>query len=319
MNADDVNRIYNLFALVEQCGGRLEKAGSRVWASPCPMCGGDDRFTLKETPAGWRWHCRQCGDGKYHGAIDFMMQYGRCDFKTALTALGGVVVSPSLVARARKAPEPVTLPPEDWQREAWHLAFKASDNLRGALGEPGRLYLAGRGLKPDTWNAWLLGFDRLLKGWVISIPNIDGDGNMLSLKYRYIDRLPSGERYTAFKGSKNLIYGLGHLSGGDTLIICEGEINTLSIWQERPAGVDVLSSGSETVNDQAAAVFRLLGAKYRRVVVWYDESDKARNVGKRVGAVKAFSSAEAGGLDANAFLQVAPGLLGSFLVELLRW
>lgn len=62
MNAQTINATFDLLALVEH--DTTLKAAGAYYIGPCPFCGGRDRFTVKATKDGPRWHCRHCGDGK---------------------------------------------------------------------------------------------------------------------------------------------------------------------------------------------------------------------------------------------------------------
>lgn len=86
MNALQINQTADLVTLVG-CGN-LRKVGT-YHIGPCPFCGGRDRFTIKHTQVADLWHCRQCGDGKYHTTIDFIMRRDGVDFKTAYQTLKG--------------------------------------------------------------------------------------------------------------------------------------------------------------------------------------------------------------------------------------
>src|ERR1700690_4522867 len=96
----DIQTIKQTVGIIPLLGYEPKKAGA-YHVGACPFCGGTDRFTVKNTPTGDRWHCRQCGDGKYHTVIDFVMKRDNCNFKTALKTLGCETQKPVTIRTER--------------------------------------------------------------------------------------------------------------------------------------------------------------------------------------------------------------------------
>lgn len=111
----------------------LKKVGS-YWEGPCPICGGTDRFQVKETKGGRQlWFCRQCDMEKYGDAVNLYSRLWQVRPREAAKRLLG------------QAPEsddrPVqTLPPsperkrrnylypwEVWDREEFGRQFQPPD------------------------------------------------------------------------------------------------------------------------------------------------------------------------------------------------
>lgn len=131
-----------------------KKAGTHggEYASPCPACGGRDRFlTWPDQGDGGTWYCRGCGKGG--DAIEFLREYDGLDFAQACTELG--------VQRKAKR-RPLTLPrsgrektgkafspklhqqPEDlWQKKAGELLEHAHAQLLSNPAELARLQRRG--------------------------------------------------------------------------------------------------------------------------------------------------------------------------------
>jgi len=64
------------------------------------------------------------------------------------------------------------------------------------------------------------------------------------------------------------LFGGCALSGPDNvpaLVLCEGELNAMSVWQTTCGAVDVLSMGSENAHLTDAAIWVIL--RYERVIV----------------------------------------------------
>ena len=278
MDASRINQTIELLSLVRH---GLKKAG-RYHFGACPFCGGVDRFTIKHTPEGDRWHCRQCGDGKYHTAIDYIMRRDNCDFKTAYQTLTGKnpeAIQMDSIIRAKHESNLITLPSPEWQAQTLQLVDKASDLLLSDKGQAGQEYLMKRGLHRGTWYAWHLGFSSVYdpkakrKRPAISIPWLDMDASgevITAVKFRFIDNDSNGLRYTSLAGSKPLLFGLWDVTEShNTLLLVEGEINALSLWQCIPRGVNVISFGSE--DGGRAPVLQAFAKKYESVFVWCDD------------------------------------------------
>jgi len=197
MNATAINQTVEIIPLL---GYELKKAGG-YHVGACPFCGGTDRFTVKHTKDGDRCHCRQCWDGKYHTAIDYIMRRDNADFKTALQTLGGDAMKPITRPITPRPVKPLTLPDSTWQAGAWREVDAASDALLyHPQGEPARVFLTSRALLPGTLQAWQLGsmfvYDPIAKRkrLAITIPwyDMDGTGEALTaVKYRFMDNDPN--------------------------------------------------------------------------------------------------------------------------------
>lgn len=224
----------------------------------------------------------------------------------------------------------------DERKESW---FEESAKLlrqhQIALpGSEGAAYLRGRGLTPVTWAAYGLGFahapsrDANADLPAIAMPWYRG-GKLTAIRYRFL--APRGkQKITSLPESK---FG-GVLFGGQglpewihpqlpegekgleqfcTLVLCEGEINAMSIWQVAfESRLHVMSLGSETGQLSAGAV--AFAERYGRVIVWMDKEELAKKLMSQIPGAYGFSSP--GGKDANDLLQA--GTLGGQLVAL-RW
>ncbi len=327
----DIQNIKQTVEIIPLLGYELKPAGA-YHVGACPFCGGTDRLTVKHTPTGDRWHCRQCGDGKYHTVIDFVMKRDNCDFKTALSTLGGDVSKPiTPKAQPRPKPKPITLPDSAWQEKALKHITAAADRLDSDDGKAGHEYLTRRGLSRGTWYAWLLGyvvmFDPKIKRQrpALVIPWLDMDTTgetIIAVKYRFMDDEPDGLRYSAMSGSVPLLFGLQDANKShDTLLLVEGEFNTLSIWQCHPCSVTALSFGSESGG--RVDILQAIALRYQHVFVWADDvwskggqrakdlSGLVKGRGKQIQSVRENNVKH----DANQLLQV--GALADFLTAIL--
>jgi len=122
-------------------------------AGPCPKCGGDDRFHCQ---ADW-FFCRQCHE-KRGDAIELLQWLNGLSFPEACAALSGgslpmATGSPATPRRTKTERETLS------DTKAKRIAKSASVALLDSPeGQPGRGYLTGRGLWPEAWELFGLGF-----------------------------------------------------------------------------------------------------------------------------------------------------------------
>ena len=290
----------DLLALTE-IHKRAATTNGGEYAGPCPFRGGEDRFRVwPDHPDGkGRWWCRQCersGD-----AIDFVRQRDNLAYPEALELLNlDAQGSPTerKPHRTQRNPQKSTsgalqkaeLPTWD-QREARALVEDCEVALWSDAGAKARAWLADRGLTDHTIKGWHLGYndkDRDLRGlWVrrgILIPCFSRDWRVWYLKIRRAvpggsDYNPQrhGPKYVQVKGAgRGALFGLSHLGDRKTLTICEGELDSILLWQEAGDLVDVVATGSATTRPAPEFLAHLAGAS--RWLVALDQ-DKAGDAG----------------------------------------
>jgi hypothetical protein len=239
--------------------------------------------------------------------------------------------------RARPGAQPISLP--NWIQPAWQQAAQILvqeaeaclvDDVAGAAA---RAYLAGRGLQPETWEAWRLGFHHT---WhpvrrevvpAITLPWFGADGTLQAVEYRFFG--PGIARHNRFgqkAGGQRSLFGLHRLGGQAALIITEGEMNAISCWQVANTWADVLSVGSQENARQASVLeaLRQVALSYQHVVIWLDERERALTLAYRIAPFNPKGGRPEGpcsgtaiwsenGLDANDLLQ--RGLLAARLAN----
>lgn len=296
---------------------RSEKANGSEMSGPCPKCHGTDRF---HCTADW-WFCRVCHDQRAD-AIEFVRWVGLAnDFRSAVDYLIGWSGSTPIptptgkvgvpIAPERKAGSPTWQTPA-WQRDARQFLDTATLRLDMPEGAPGRDYLVRRGIVPATWAAFGLGYAdawqprRQKKLPALILPWKKGD-KIKALQYRFIgDDITHGERFGQKAGGERTLFGVDLLASRPALIVVEGELNAVSIWQAASDLVDVVSFGPEDNIDRAGRYMQALASGYERVIVWTDKQERALHaqtaIGKESTPVKSPN-----GQDANDLLRT--GLL----------
>ncbi len=261
----------------------LRKVARNEWAGACHHCGGADRFHVHA--AGW-WFCRQCHE-KRGDAIELVRVMEGLDFVAACEWLAGyrlrLPATPAKPQRTqRKDPD---WHDAAWQLEADDLVLQTVRRLHAPDGAAARAYLEQRGLTPLTCRTWLLGYHP--NQWnpdlqdstaspVITIPHYHSrEDRVFTVRYRHM-RPDLKTKYTCKKGSNGASLDGLHLLDVDatTLIITEGELNAISIWQAaHDLDLTVVSLGSQSLGADKLNAVRVLTDKFSRCILWCDEPD----------------------------------------------
>lgn len=309
----------DLLTLIEQDLGPGRRMGTwTFWR--CPFHAGDNEPSLGVRNG--RYFCFSCkvvGD-----AVDWLVKYRRMSMKEALRQVKG-----NGSGRGRPVVRPDDIPPlvkpdlawrEEAAREVSEAAKRLDSNLPDGLEVMG--YLTSRGLSRHTIDTWLLG-----AAWVrwpgvrhevlaVSIPYLGRNGEVTAIKYRVIGDLRP--RYIMRKGSKPGLFGTWQ-ELKPLLILVEGEINALSVWQVLGGQATVLSCGGQTSHLDLAK--RLLAevkkqSKNTRTFVWFDEPKIAQAFAPLAGKVVASPILNGTKFDANSMLVSGVGALSNFLEKL---
>ena len=149
--------IKEKISLIEYAGSftSLTKESTKEWAGPCPRCGGDDRFHCNDE---W-FFCRQCHP-KLGDIIEFVQWKDGVGFMEAISTLSGanidtLIKMEKVADGQQKQIEPQS---DEWRKRANWTMSNARQCLHSDSGKDGRDYLASRGLSPETWKAFSLGF-----------------------------------------------------------------------------------------------------------------------------------------------------------------
>ena len=154
---------------------RVSGSKGGEYHSPCPFCGGTDRFLVFPAQEGGElcrkhgipgtWSCpRGCGKGG--DVIGVLMEVNGLSFKAACAELGiesdknwrayRPLRAPELTAEPAFTPRQYQEPPDIWKAQATKLAGEAHENL---LRTPSVMaWLARRGLPEEAVRAYRLGY-----------------------------------------------------------------------------------------------------------------------------------------------------------------
>lgn len=191
------------------------------------------------------------------------------DFKGAVEALvakygAGALPAPRPVAR--KMPEkPIRIPPMD---------AAVARRYHGRLPWDKRQWYRDRGLSDKMIDAQLLGYD----GRAFTIPVWHPNGDLLTIRYRRDDLLGgSGPKYWGIEGRNDtLLYNQGALAGSRVVVITEGELDCLRLWQE---GIAAVSSTNGTGG--MVSIWGRVSSRFRcsRIIIAFDQDEGGRKAG----------------------------------------
>jgi DNA polymerase-1 len=242
-----------------------------AWAaSPCPNCGGDDRFVFKPGDPKGPWFCRGCG--LRGDAIDFLRTFEGMAFAEARALVVGEAASlPDREYRATSVDRDL------WQSTVAPFVARAQRYLDRAASA--REYvLTERGIRPDTAAALGIGFvpqpflfkrtelglDRNAPGPEyrdvcfpagIVVPIREG-GELVGVQVRRVHAETGQGRYYTLAGSM-LRPLVCPGASEETVIIVESFLCAALVWQEtagRCAVAGIGSAGARQLGDAASLI-----------------------------------------------------------------
>jgi DNA primase len=223
---------------------RVSSTNGGEYHSPCPSCGGEDRFIIWDVEN--RYYCRRCE--KSGDTIQYLREFHGLSFKDACIK-ANIVPKFSLQARAKKPPEfkpkKDNTPNSKWQLKGAELINSCHTDL---LNTPNAIsLLQKRGITIDSIKKYQLGWnseskwpdwnidDSGKKIWIpkgIVIPSFI-DGKPVKIKIRRsdwhaYDKFP---KYVEIRGSIPGPVAYGNINDSPILIL-ESELDAILVQQE---------------------------------------------------------------------------------------
>lgn len=325
----------------------IERHSAATLHGPCPKCGGVDRFYANATGCA----CNKCHTQRMDavGLVAWLHDVPMAEAVqlldaqalrsvTTVTANSSTVTTVTTVTNDSSSVTTVTQP-ENWQPKALRLLLRAETALYTESGAAGRQYLLSRGLQPDTWRAFSLGYDagrslpkdRGQTHGAITWPVLhESTGVVVAVRYRYAGATVTSDRYDSLSGSRTVgrLFGVqclpeftryapdaGRVNAEALrcLVVCEGEFNAMSVWQACHAtNVDVLSFGAESQRTLPAWAVDV-AQRYGAVVAWVDDAAKAQDVAKQLPQAVALRSPIEDGTKQDANACLVRGVLGGLV------
>ena len=257
--------------MIDQSMKRVATTSGGEWAGPCPECGGEDRFRVwpehPESDTGRFW-CRQCdwsGDG-----INYLQELRGLSFREACEELRVTYKLEAPKGRAQRRQRRSSHRPKAssrrrdnpasaaWQERARELVYEAHERLFSAEGQRARDYLDERGLSelvlreagigylpedsyedPKRWS-----LQRKKDVWLprgILLPYWTDPDRIVKLKIR---RQKGKPRYIQVPGGDTkALYLQSKVRAGEPLVLCEGEIDALSVWEATEGAYAAVATG----------------------------------------------------------------------------
>jgi DNA primase len=260
---------------------------------PFPRCGGIDRFRIQPSHGAYGWFvCNQCG--RKGSAVDYLMQKRGLSKGDALALVGWTPsdeerhssLQEPLPASAQQAHPHWEAPPLQWQTIAQTFVQYCQGVLWSEQGRHALDYLRKRGLTDQTIEAAHLGYyPRATLGtasaWGRPVKLTPGiilpwfhQGKIWRLTVRNEQRLSGAGRYRQLAGSANGLYLAELLTGSRPVVLVEGELDALSVWQTCGDLVAVVATGT-TQGGHTPQWVSLL-ATQPRVLIAFDADEEER-------------------------------------------
>ena len=269
-------RSYPIENLIDLASMKRESAVE--FSAPCPVCGGTDRLHVNTQKN--RFFCSHChGRGKWQNPVWWLVFTRGITFLQALDTLDGGIVAP---VRLEASTETKEKEPPFWQDPTKHAEAQGEANAAASAldGSQGADYLARRGIPLEVAKRWRVGFAVYQSQPCITFPYwgmVKGAAVLKALQFRSISAI---WRYKHKEGSERGLFGawLCNPAVNKTLILCEGELNAISISAAAGAGCDVVSFGSQAPGNAILQSIKALAARYALVIIWADEPENVQKV-----------------------------------------
>ncbi len=283
----------NVIELLERAGIQPKKVSGTnggEYHSPCPTCGGEDRFHVwpEQNHGKGSYWCRGCGKGGDN--IQFLIDFENLSFVEACQQLGRPLpesraLKTPIFPRGKKAFTPSTYsdPGDTWCARAGKFVSWAHNHL---MQLPDQLtWLAQRGISAETAKRFRLGWNPGEKGkdifrpretwgltpetkedgeprklWIpigLVIPHFTADSSVIRIRIRRPDPITFGPRYYVLPGSSMATMKIERAAdGGDffswsVYVVVEAELDTVAVWQAAGKIAGVVAVGSaQTKPDQ---------------------------------------------------------------------
>jgi len=251
---------------------RLAGTNNGEYAGPCPFCGGHDRLRVwpHHPSRRGRFWCRVCG--RKGDAIDYVRERDGVSFEQAVVMLGlrdGNCISHNTdepaVHRGTRTPNS-SPPTASWKERAAGFVGECRSHLWAPEGERALSWLWGRGLSEkvigeaqlgynplDRWDRadhWGLQGERTNPVWLprgIVIPwHFEGAIWRVNIRRPLTWKQVKGResKYVQAAGGRNGLYNADLLASARPVLLCEGELDALTVLQHAGDLVVPVATGS---------------------------------------------------------------------------
>jgi len=215
----------------------------------------------------WPDHLHCFGCGVHKGILDYLAEQENLDIERDFRGTVEVLAARYGVAGVAPMPRPKH---EALRKAPLPLDASLARRYHDRLGEK-RQWYRGRGLRDGIIDGQLLGHD----GRAFTIPVWHPSGQLLTIRYRRDDSLGgSGPKYWGIEGrNETLLYNQGALPGSRLVVITEGELDCLRLWQE---GIPAVSSTNGAGG--MVSIWEKVSSRFRcsRIIIAFDQDEGGR-------------------------------------------
>jgi hypothetical protein len=274
----------------------LRKNGAEL-CGPCPKCGDggkgerSDRFYV--TQDGKACACRQCHTQRMdvtgfvawlhgvsqHEALDMLR--GRRTFARVRPAAS----SPAPTATATETEKPNASNSQTWRTDAARRVQKACERLHAdsSGARDARQYLLSRGIQPETWQAFSLGYEKArVPGTedyrpAVSWPVVHEEtGETYGVRYRFLEAQPGADgkehRYTSLTGTRTggRLFGVPALPTTSVKKLTEVERSGGRLFgvPALPTGVLLPWDNADRLHGEAISCLVITEGEFNSMSVW---------------------------------------------------
>ncbi|MCX6083083.1 MAG: hypothetical protein NTW32_26440 [Chloroflexi bacterium] len=310
-NLDTIRNKISLDALAEEAGAQFDNPNRLMSRCPLPRHAGDrssKALTIfKNKKEEWKWKCHSACPSDANGGdvFTFYMAWKGVDFKTAVAELAERASVTSDVpvnlqgAKSEFLPAPAA-PLPIWCERAEQFVAWAENNLANHKGA--QKYLEKeRGLSPETWRAFRLGYNPVNlyddpvrwgldgkkiwmprgivipgfsqeKPWYVKVrrPLPDQSLSKYIGEWTAQDGLPD-VKFGGPRGGVSCLFRLELPGAMPVLVLAEGEWDTMLLWEYCPDFCDVATLGG--AGNKLDALDLSFLTRYLAVLVVYDDDD----------------------------------------------
>jgi len=307
-NLDTIRDKISLADLAEEAGAQFDNPNRFISRCPLPRHAGDHSskaFSIFDNGKKWKCHSACPSDANGGDLFTFYMAWKGVDFKTAVAELAertSVTADAPLhlqSARSEFLSAPLA-PSRAWSDRAEQFLVWSENNLANHTGAQEYLKKE-RGLSPETWRAFRLGYNPLNlyddpakwaldgkkiwmprgivipgfwqeKPWYVKVRRpLSGQslGNYIG-EWNAQDGLPD-VKFGGPRGGVSCLFRLEFPGALPVLVLAEGEWDTMLLWEYCPDFCDLGTLGG--AGNKLDLLDLSLLTRYLAVLVVYDDDD----------------------------------------------
>ena len=161
------------------------------------------------------------------------------------------------------------------------IEFKQPSEVSGQLSDPMLEYMKSRGLKKDTLEYWRVksgttNFNvdgNWTKKKAYAFKSYDEFNKLTNISYRTKDKLFMQE-----KGCKAILWGMWHIDPSEQLIVVEGQLDAMSVWQSGTKNVVSIPAGANN-RKYLEYNYDFLN-QFDDLIFWIDNDESGRTAGQ---------------------------------------